>query len=295
MELRYIEGNTYYFDNPSVIGLYRLSEEACLLIDTGLDKDVARKALRMIEENGWKVTHVLNTHAHADHCGGNQYLKKNTGAHFMASKTEKSYIESPSIEPHYLYGAFAPKQLRGKFLQAKPSDIDEIVGEGEIVIGNHRFMIVGLPGHSPDQIGMITPDKVFFLGDTVIDAAIVEKHSWLYNYNLEDLFASIARVEHTEADTFVLSHGGPRKDISGDLKINLEKLNELNQKILDMATEPIGKHALHKFLAKAYGMEESIPGYFLNDSLLASHLNYLIEKKSLLFELIDGEIVYTRA
>src|SRR5689334_9942769 len=33
-----------------------------------------------LAKKGWTLTHILNTHHHLDHCGGNLALKQETGA-----------------------------------------------------------------------------------------------------------------------------------------------------------------------------------------------------------------------
>lgn len=66
---------TYYIECPAKMGLFNINDEEVCLIDSGNDKDAAKKALRIIEGQGWKLKMVINTHFHADHIGGNQLLQ----------------------------------------------------------------------------------------------------------------------------------------------------------------------------------------------------------------------------
>lgn len=52
------------------------SGDACAVVDPSEAAPV-RAALAA---RGWTLTHILNTHHHPDHCGGNLELKKETGA-----------------------------------------------------------------------------------------------------------------------------------------------------------------------------------------------------------------------
>ena len=52
------------------------SGDACAVVDPSEAAPV-RAALAA---RGWTLTHILNTHHHADHCGGNLELKRETGA-----------------------------------------------------------------------------------------------------------------------------------------------------------------------------------------------------------------------
>ena len=53
--------------------------QAVISIDTP-DESVITKFL---EEKGWGLTHILNTHHHHDHVGGNIALKKNGVAKYF--------------------------------------------------------------------------------------------------------------------------------------------------------------------------------------------------------------------
>jgi glyoxylase-like metal-dependent hydrolase (beta-lactamase superfamily II) len=77
MELKKITERVYYIPNPANIGVVKDGEKSAILIDTGLDDDTGKKVLRLLEENNLFVKAIINTHSHADHCGGNRYIKKN--------------------------------------------------------------------------------------------------------------------------------------------------------------------------------------------------------------------------
>jgi glyoxylase-like metal-dependent hydrolase (beta-lactamase superfamily II) len=69
-----------------------------LLVDTGLDGAVVRKAIRPFLQAGYQVKAILNTHSHADHIGGNSELVKRTGCAVWAPALEvpSSFTASPS-------------------------------------------------------------------------------------------------------------------------------------------------------------------------------------------------------
>ncbi len=294
MELVKIAGNTFYFNNASVIGLYRLNDKEVVLIDTGIDDDTAKKVLKIIDENLWILTDVINTHSHADHCGGNNLIQKRINPTFYASRLEKSYIESPSIEPHYLYGAYPPKLLRAKFLQAKPSRIQNILEIGTMKLKGRSFEIVDLKGHSPGQIGIVTPDNVLFLADTVISKKVIGKYGLLYNYCLKDLYESIEKLKKIDVDYYVLSHGGVSQNIELDIEENLKALNNLNDFLMEILKAPLSKEEIHQSVSSHHHMDENIPLYYLNDSLISSHLSYLIQEKRIQFEVDQGRVIYKK-
>jgi hydroxyacylglutathione hydrolase len=52
------------------------SGDACAVVDPSESAPVRAALAR----KGWSLTHILNTHHHLDHCGGNLDLKRETGA-----------------------------------------------------------------------------------------------------------------------------------------------------------------------------------------------------------------------
>ncbi len=60
---------TYYIDCPVKIGLFLLDKSHACLIDGGSGKDAAKKALKILDAQGWQLSCVINTHSHGDHIG----------------------------------------------------------------------------------------------------------------------------------------------------------------------------------------------------------------------------------
>jgi len=62
-----------------------LSDNYAYLVKSGdqvavVDPSEAAPVREALARKGWKLTHILNTHHHLDHCGGNLDLKRETGA-----------------------------------------------------------------------------------------------------------------------------------------------------------------------------------------------------------------------
>src|ERR1700722_20433486 len=61
-----------------------------------LDPSEAPPVLRALDETGWKLTHILNTHHHHDHTGGNLELKAHYGAIIVGPLADRARI--PGID-----------------------------------------------------------------------------------------------------------------------------------------------------------------------------------------------------
>ena len=77
---------TYYIQCPAKMGLWRLTDTDVVLIDSGNDKDAGRKVQKILDAQGWHLACILNTHANADHNGGNALLVRHeAGVSLVAS------------------------------------------------------------------------------------------------------------------------------------------------------------------------------------------------------------------
>ena len=126
-ELIQLTERTYYIKSPTNIGLFRLDEKNVCLIDSGNDKDAGRRIRQVLDANGWQLTAIYNTHANADHIGGNRYLQGQTGCRIYAPGIDCAFTRHPVLEPSFLYGGYPPKDLRHKFLLAQESDAAELL------------------------------------------------------------------------------------------------------------------------------------------------------------------------
>ena len=128
-ELMQVAGNSYYLQSPAKIGLYKLSDTDVCLFDSGNDKAAGRKIRQLLDANGWHLRAIYNTHSHADHTGGNQYLQNQTGCRIYAPGIECDFTCHPVLEPAFLYGGYPCKDLRHKFLMAQESRAEPLTPE----------------------------------------------------------------------------------------------------------------------------------------------------------------------
>jgi hydroxyacylglutathione hydrolase len=78
-----------------------LSDNYAYLIKSGshcavVDPSEAAPVQQALAKKGWKLTHILNTHHHLDHCGGNLDLKRETGATIVGPGKDAARI--PGID-----------------------------------------------------------------------------------------------------------------------------------------------------------------------------------------------------
>ena len=96
---------------------------------------------KALAEQGWKLTHILNTHHHFDHAGGNEALKAQWGCQVIGAANDAERIPG----------------------------IDRQVVDGEVFeLGSASVHVLEVPGHTSGHIAYhFADDKVAFVGDTL--------------------------------------------------------------------------------------------------------------------------------
>lgn len=266
------------------------TEHGLLAVDTGLDKGAGNRIARAAGELGRPLVAILNTHAHADHHGGNAQLVRRFGIPVHAPAVEECVIREPRYEPVYLYGGASPvSALVVKFLQAEPSPVDHVFRPGETVTIDGRAMdIVDLAGHSLAQIG-VRVGGVLLAADGFFGRESLEKHGVPYLVDAFGWMDTLRRMQAMDATWMVPGHGEPLDDPRDTLDLNLAVL----QRAADWLTgrlrrDRIGTEELLIEFAAAMGMRiADPPSYVLNRGAMLGFLSSL-ERAGHARVVIDG-------
>ena len=106
-----------------------------------VDPATHEEVFEALAMKGWTLTHILNTHHHADHTGGNMAIKERTGCIIVGPRADRDRI--PGI------------------------DVD--VGDGDTyALGESVAMVFDVPGHTRGHIAYWFGDSdALFCGDTM--------------------------------------------------------------------------------------------------------------------------------
>ena len=111
------------------------------------------KCLAAANDQGWKITQVLNTHEHRDHTGGNEAVVARSGAKVLAHANARDKI----------------------------AGVDRGLSAGDIVrIGRTvELEVLDTPGHTMSHVCVLshTDDPALFCGDTLFNAGAGNCHN----------------------------------------------------------------------------------------------------------------------
>ncbi|MBO8159827.1 MBL fold metallo-hydrolase [Thermosyntropha sp.] len=279
MQLEHVKGNTYYINFPSIIGVYIFPDETCLLIDSGASSAFASKAHKLLRSKNLKVVAIFNTHAHADHSGGNSYFQKESNCDIYATSFEAAFMENSLLGPYCLWTASPVNMLRNKFLMPEASVINHKIKPGRIFINDEIFEVVDLPGHSMEHVGIVTPDEVFFSGDSLISLHNLEKFPFLYMADVEKHIRTLEKLKDFDYPYTVFSHGGLMSDVKNVVVENRKVLKHILTLIEDYIKTEKSREEIVSHVIKEMNLPDNRNQYILIAGTISAYLSYLCNTK----------------
>jgi glyoxylase-like metal-dependent hydrolase (beta-lactamase superfamily II) len=139
----------YYFDTGCAAYVFGCAGKGRAAVVDPQDRDVD-SYVEFAAAKGMRITHVIDTHVHADHVSGGRILAERTGA---------------------VYALHASAPLAFSFSPLRDRD--------EIRLGNVKIKVLHTPGHTPESICLLVTDETrgaepWFLlsGDTLFVGSV---------------------------------------------------------------------------------------------------------------------------
>lgn len=212
------------FDAESSTFTYVLVDPAsrhAALIDSvreHVDRD-----LRLVDELGATLTHVFETHTHADHVTGAGLIRERTRAH-----TYGSALGASCIDVHVRHGE-------------------------RVTIGSSTLSVLATPGHTDDSVSYYTPGMVF-TGDALLIRGCGRTD--FQNGDARTLFDSITRVLWSLPDDTIVY---PAHDYRGFTASTIGEERRWNPRIAGSSADAFVTLMDSLHLPKPRRMDEAVP------------------------------------
>ncbi len=203
-----------------------LTDEGVVLIDTLFFPEETKAIKTFLEDRlGLPVRYLINTHYHADHTQGT-YLFPHA---FVVSHAR-------CLE---LLDAFGRNGLAQTQAETPGFEEVEIVlpdmtfagGHLDIHFGGQIFRLLHLPGHSPDMVGVLLPNKrILFASDNMMPVPT------LFDGDYDNLCRSLQTMMALKPDCIVQGHGEVllRGEVQDALQSNLVYLQYIHHCVSEL-------------------------------------------------------------
>ncbi len=189
--------------NVAVIRLSDLDSNIYVIGDTVIDSGTGfnftrlYQALKILKLGIKDIRHIVNTHAHFDHIGGNGYL---VGAKVSIHERDANIVENGDVKLSYA------DYYDGKL---SPMEVNTRLREGDkIAAGDMELEVLHTPGHTPGSICLYdSKSQTLFSGDTIFSDGIGRTD--MPGGNEAELNASLERLSALMVRRFFPGHGEP--------------------------------------------------------------------------------------
>ncbi|PAD74354.1 MBL fold metallo-hydrolase [Paenibacillus campinasensis] len=177
-----------------------------VIIDPGMNPGALVKRVADLE-----VEAILLTHAHFDHMGGVDEIRKLKGCPVYLHGLESDWLTDPKLNGSLMWPQASPP------LSTEPAEYE--LAEGmELELIGHRFKVYHTPGHSPGSVSFLCGTDLFS-GDVLFRLGVGRTD--LPGGRERDLFDSIQNKLYTFPDEVTVYPGhGPRTAIGYEKQRN---------------------------------------------------------------------------
>lgn len=153
-----------------------------------ISTETADSLLDLINEQGYTVDMILETHAHADHITAASYLQH------RLTQIQKGHRPLIGIGKRIVQVQARFSQQYGVPAQEFEGVFDKLIDDNEIMcIGDLTVEAIHLPGHTPDHMGYKVGDNVF-VGDSVFHVDLGSARADFPGGDAQSLFRSGRKV-----------------------------------------------------------------------------------------------------
>jgi hydroxyacylglutathione hydrolase len=180
--------------NCSVLGDETTGE--AVVIDPG---DEIERVQEILQRHHLRVRYIVATHAHIDHVGGIEALKRSTGAAVLMNEGDLPLYRNLALQAAWL-GVAPPAAV----------EVDQFLKDGDsFKCGGHSLEVLHTPGHSPGSLCLHLPGDhpTLFSGDTLFQSSIGRTDLW--GGSFDEIIRSIRNslLQFSDATRVFPGHG----------------------------------------------------------------------------------------
>lgn len=187
---------------------------------------------------------------------------------------------------------FIENDHKRSVIKPKPCQIDGNLDPRKpfFMSSGKQLQIVDLSGHVMGMCGVVTPDDVFFIGDSLYTFDELSDKPIPYLESVEQFKKSLDVLLATEYSNFVPTHGKPLEfSINSEVLFHKRQIEMIEEAILLHLQMPRTREELVALIFATFGIEQNIPNFYMMSSTIVSFLNHLKRDRRLAIIHEDGK------
>jgi len=271
------------------LNLFLLRGDMLFLIDTGIAGMPGELIFPYMRERGLaceELQLIANTHAHADHLGGNaEALAGCPSARLAVHELDRPWVEDHALlcrelyEPYSDLGLFSSEssELMRKVC-GENSPVDVTWRGGEIIdLGGLKLEVVHAPGHSPGNLVFLDRQAgVLYEGESILGGETGQPGNLGVPYycDVVSYRASMCHLDELPWDLLLSSHSAPRDGAAGRQAIKesldfVDRFGEQMTTVLALFKGPATLAEIMQAMHDRYGYAADLGLALLLDTHLA--------------------------
>jgi glyoxylase-like metal-dependent hydrolase (beta-lactamase superfamily II) len=187
---------------------------------------------------------------------------------------------------------FIENDHKRSVIKPKPCQIDGTLDSKKpfTMSSGKQLQIVDLSGHVMGMCGVITPDDVFFIGDSLYTFDELSDKPIPYLESVEMFKKTLDFLLASTYSNFVPTHGKPLEfSINSEVLFHQRQIEMIEEAILLHLQMPRVREELVALLFATFGIEQTIPNFYMMSSTIVSFLNHLKRERRIAIIHEDGK------
>ena len=197
--------------------VYVCQDGDAVMVDGGCEDRT--ELLDYFTERGIRIKAAVCTHLHWDHVANIKHVLPG-GGRVLAFRGEDTPYASRSDE-----------------------DLSkvEFVDEGKLELFGKEFELIPLPGHTPGQAAVVTPNGICHVGDAILTKEVLLQAKLPFMTDTSQAIASMEKLRGTSFERYMAAHCGmiSEEELPGIIDANIQKEIDIYKAMLAMVKAPV--------------------------------------------------------
>ena len=299
----------YYVSGLTNVGIIeeQISQKESLLymIDSGGTSEDGKRILNEITEyfakKNIKITikAIINTHSHADHCGGNKIIQQQTNCEIWISEKETGSLINPFLQPIISWGGNPLPEINSSYYVAEKTIPSKIINQNEKIMLKNGIELnfISLPGHYFEMIGILCKTnqnkKIIFASDGIFGRKNIGKYWIPFLYDVKEFKNSLDTICSLDADYCIPGHGEPIEQIEETAELNKIAIISNEKCVLEaLKQKEMTQEEILKYVADKNEINMHIAQYMLIGCTLKAYLVFLYNEKKISYTIKENKLFW---